>query len=316
MALEAEDVKIAFINIYQNKVFRGAETFVAELSGRLAKKHDVDVLTSVDVIRIWKEKYDVIIPTNGRLQAFLIRLITWIYGGRVIISGQSGVGFDDRLNLYSFPDYFVALTEFQLLWARKINPLIKIVKIPNGVNLNRFTFKGLPLQGRRTILGVGAFTKEKRHDLTIKAERKLKDVRLIIVEDGGNMKQDIKTLGKRMLGDRFEILSVSHDKMPEIYEKASVLSFPTVSWESFGIAIVEAMASGLPVVANNDPIRREIIGDAGILANPIDTNSYAKAIEAALNTNWGDKPRKQAGKFDWDIIARKYEGLLKDLYEK
>ena len=60
--------------------------------------------------------------------------------------------------------------------------------------------------------------------------------------------------------------------------------------------MVEAMASGLPVVATDDPIRREIVGDAGLFVDPTDTNKFANTIEKALNTNWGEKPRKQAEK--------------------
>jgi len=73
------------------------------------------------------------------------------------------------------------------------------------------------------------------------------------------------------------------------------------------------MASGLPVVAADDPIRREIVGDAGIFVDPTDTDAYAKAIKEALGKNWGDVPRKQAEKFSWDEIALKYERLLKSL---
>lgn len=308
-------MKIAFINIYQNKVFRGAETFIAELSKRLANNYEVDILMSADLKRIWNEKYDVVIPTNGRLQSFLIRMITWLYGGKVIISGQSGAGLDDRLNLYSFPNYFIALTDYQLKWAERINPFVKITKIPNGVDLRFFTFKGLTLQDRRTILSVGAFTNEKRHDLTIKAVARLNDknINLIIAGGGGDRKLDIKTLGERLLGKRFKVLSISHDKMPEIYEKASILVFPSVPWESFGIVMLEAMACGIPVVATDDPIRREVVGDAGVLVDPTDINSYAKAIKKALEINWGEKPRNQAKKFDWDIIASSYENLLRNL---
>lgn len=306
-------MKIAFINIYQNKVFRGAETFVAELSKRLSKKHKVEVLTSANLFRICKEKYDVVIPTNGRFQAFIVRIVTWLYGGKMIISGQSGIGFDDRLNLYSFPDFFIALTEFQLKWAKKINPFIKIVKIPNGVDLNRFTFKGEPFKGGgKVVLAVGAFTKEKRHELTINAVSKLSNVKLLIAGGGGDKKKEINDYGLKILGkDRFEILSVPFEKMPEVYRKADLLAFPTVPWESFGIAMLEAMATNLPVVASNDPIRKEIVGNAGILVNPKNTDSFASSIKKALATKWGNKPRAQAEKFNWDKIAFEYEKLLK-----
>ena len=101
--------------------------------------------------------------------------------------------------------------------------------------------------------------------------------------------------------------------MPEIYSRANVFTLASKTYESFGIVLVEAMASGLPVVATDDPIRREIVGDAGLFVDPTDTDAYAAAIEKALNTDWGNKPRKQAEKFDWDVIAKQYEDLFNTL---
>ena len=307
-------MKIAFINKYQNKVARGAETFVSELSKRLSINHEVDILTSVKL----KKRYDVVIPTNGRLQAFIVRLITWISGSKMIISGQSGAGLDDRLNLYSFPDAFIALSEYQKDWAKRINPFVRVIRIPNGVDLSRFKNYDLRFKNKnKTVLSVGAFTKDKRHDLTIKAVAKLKDVKLIIVGGGGELRNKIYDLGiKNLEKNRFEIQSVPHEKMPEIYKKASVLAFPSVFWESFGIVIVEAMASGLPVVATNDPIRKEIVGEAGILVDPENTKDFSLSLRRALNTNWKDKPRKQAEKFNWDKIAKEYEKLIKNIFKK
>ncbi len=301
-------MEIAIINKYQNKVNRGAETFVSELSKRLSKNHQVDILTKINFFK----KYDIVIPTNGRLQVFIVRILTWLTGSKMIVSGQSGVGLDDRLNLYAMPNVFVAISSYALYKSKKINPFVKSVYILNGVDLN--TFKGQALKGGRTILAVGAFTKEKRHDLIIKAVAKLKDTKLIIAGGGGELKQDIKTLGEKLLGkERFEIIETTNDKMPEIYNKANLLVFPTVPWESFGIVLVEAMASGLPVVATDDPIRREIVGDAGLFVDPTDINKFANTIEKALNTAWGEKPRKQAEKFSWDKIALKYEKLFQKL---
>jgi glycosyltransferase involved in cell wall biosynthesis len=306
-------MKIAIINKYQNKVYRGAETFVYELAKRLAKTNTVDIITDVNYFRLFKEKYDLIIPTNGRWQAFLVRLVTWLGGGKMVVSGQSGVGLDDRLNLYSQPDAFVALSQYQKEWANKINPLVKTIYIPNGVDMS--TFKGSPLKGKkdglRVVLSVGAFTKEKRHDLTIRAVAALTDIKLIIVGSGGDIQNEIYDLGIKSLGkERFEVLSVNRKDMPGLYKSANLLVFPTVPWESFGIVLVEAMATGLPVVATNDPIRREIVGNAGILIDPTNTSEYAAAIQKALNIKWGSIPRNQAEKFSWDTISKQYERLI------
>lgn len=305
-------MKIAFLNKYQNKVNRGAETFVSELAKRLSKNHQVDVISDINYFTLFTKKYDLIIPTNGRFQAFATRIITWITKSKMVISGQSGVGLDDRLNLYSIPDAFVALSTYALKESKKRNPFIKIVYIPNGVDLNRF--KGRTIKGGRTILCVGAFTEQKRHELVIKAVSKLKNVKLIIAGGGGDKLQDIKILGEQLLGkNNFEIIETTNDKMPAIYNKADVFTLASKTYESFGIVLVEAMASGLPVVATDDPIRREIVGDAGLFVDPTDTDAYAEAIEKALSINWNEKPRKQAEKFSWDNIAKQYEELFNSL---
>jgi len=315
MYQKLEYMKIAILNKYQESTNRGAETFVRELSKRLQKNHQVDVISKVDYFKLLNSKYNLIIPTNGRFQSFATRIITWITGAKMVISGQSGVGFDDRLNLYSMPNAFVALSSYALKQSGKRNPYVKVVYIPNGVDLSRFVVKSKTNDHKQlTVLSVGAFTEQKRHELVIEAVSKLKDVNLIIAGGGGDKKLDLKILGENLLGkDRFEIIETTNDKMPEIYSRANVFTLASKTYESFGIVLVEAMASGLPVVATDDPIRREIVGDAGLFVDPTDTDAYAAAIERVLNTDWGNKPRKQAEKFDWDVIAKQYEDLFNTL---
>jgi glycosyltransferase involved in cell wall biosynthesis len=233
----------------------------------------------------------------------------------MIVSGQSGMGWDDRINLYSFPDAFVALSSKALSWAKKVNPFVKSVYIPNGVDLEKFTISNLQFTNRpKTILCVGAATEQKRLDLAINAAATLDNVNLLVASGGGDLKDKIYDLGIKNLGkERFKMISVPFNKMPEIYRVADVFTLPSSSSESFGNVLVEAMASNLPIVATDDPIRREIVGDAGIFVDTTNINEYAKALETALKTNWEDKPRRQAEKFSWDEIAKKYEELFKNL---
>ncbi|KKQ91794.1 MAG: hypothetical protein UT58_C0010G0016 [Microgenomates group bacterium GW2011_GWC1_39_7b] len=305
-------MKIAFINIYQNKVYRGAETFVYELSKRLSKNHEVDTISKVNYFDMLKKKYDVIIPTNGRLQVVIVRIITWLTGAKMIVSGQSGKGLDDRVNLYCFPDIFVALSTKALIWAKGVNPFVKSVYIPNGVDLKKFNMQGQSLHvslKKPIVLAVGAFTEQKRMDLAIKAVAKI-GASLLMVGGGGDLKEKLREEGKRLLGDGFKLMSVPFEKMPEVYRAADVFTLPSALSESFGNVLVEAMASGLPVVATDDSIRKEIVGDAGILVDPTDTAGYAKAIKTVLEGKWSEKAIRQAKKFEWDIIALQYEKLL------
>jgi glycosyltransferase involved in cell wall biosynthesis len=342
-------MKIAFLNVYQKKVKRGSESFVYELQKRFEKNHDVKVfsLESGDfdwnqkdstgtiarrffldywsrkiamftikaVPEILKEKFDIVFPLNGGWQVAILRIVTWLYGGKMVVSGQSGMGWDDRNNLWSFPNTFVSLSSTALSWAKKANPFVKSVYIPNGVDLNKFKNNDLGLKNKqKTVLSAGAFTEQKRLDLVIEAVAKLKNVKLLIAGGGGDKKEEITEYGLKKLGkERFKVTSVPFEKMPEVYRSVDVFTLPSASTEAFGNVLVEAMATNLPVVVTDDPIRREIVGDAGFFVDPTNTEEYSEKLQKALETNWGDKPRKQAQKFDWDKIAEKYEELFKGI---
>lgn len=314
MRKEQINMKIAFLNKYQTSVNRGAETFVSELSKRLSKNHIVDVISDINYFKIFKNKYDLIIPTNGRWQVILVKIICLLSKTKMIVSGQSGIGFDDRLNLYTLPDVFIALSTKALNWAKKTNPFVKSIYIPNGVDLNRFFPSSKPKDKKtKTILSVGAFTEQKRHELVIKAVSKIAGARLIIAGGGGDKKEEIEKLCQTMLDGRYETVETTNTNMPSIYRRADLFTLASEPSESFGIVIVEAMASNLPVVVTDDPIRKEIVEDAGFFVDPTDTNKYVEILEKALITNWGDKPRKRAEKFSWDEVSKKYEKILSSL---
>lgn len=336
-------MKIAFLNISQGVVDRGAETFVYELAKRLSVNHRVDVISGkkislrrwpilwrffidppgVQILlftlktlpKIWKEKYEIVIPLNGGWQPAFVRLATWFYGGKMIISGQSGKGWDDRNNLWCFPDMFIALSTKLKNWAKRVNPFVKVAYIPNGVDTKKFKPEGKSMTfrlERPLILSVGALTAEKRLDLVIVAVSKLGKGSLVICGEG-ELKAHVSNLGKKLLGKRFKLVSFPYTKMPEVYRGADIFTLPSPWFRSFEIVLVEAMASGLPVVANKDDIRREIVGRAGVLVNPTNTQAYAVALENALRLKWGKRPQNQSKKFSWDIIASQYQKLFRKI---
>ena len=307
-------MKVAFLNKYQGRVNRGAETFVVELSQRLSRDFEVDVISNINYLKILANRYDIVVPTNGRLQVLVTRLVCWLSGAKMIVSGQSGPGADDKWNLLCLPDVFVALTQHQKNWARKFNPLVKVEVIPNGADLYKFNSKVKPIKidlPHPIVLSVGALEEGKRLDLIIRAVAKTKASLLLVGK--GKLQDELQKLGDGLLLGRFKIISLPFDEMPKIYAACDIFTYPTLPWESFGIVMVEAMASGLPVVATDDPIRREIVGNAGFFVDPTDTEKYAGVLEKALKTKWGDKPREQAEKFNWDDIAKKYKELFSEI---
>lgn len=313
-------MRIAFLSKYQHISNRGVEVFVSELASRLAHTHQVDVITDGDLPAFQKVisgKYDVVIPLNGRLQSLLVFLGKYFLGYKVLISGHSGIGKDDIWNIVvARPDVFVALTEKAKKWAKKFALGVKVNKIHNGIDLQKFQPNGTEMDlhlPKPIILSVGALTWYKHHERVIKAVVKLGRGSLLIV-GVGDQKESLQKMGSDLLKDRFAISNFSYDQMPQVYRSVDLFTLPSWDREAFGIVYLEAMASNLPVVATDDENRREIIGEAGLFVRDT-TNEveYADKIEKALEKKWDNIPRKQAENFSWDKVANEYELLLKRL---
>lgn len=319
----AKKLKIVFLSRFLGTVNRGAETYVWELSQRLSKNHHVDILKGADSNDLGKflfSGYDLVIPTNGRMQALKACLGRTVGGYQTLISGQAGIGADDIFNiLVTLPNVYVALTDYEMTWAKNWTLFTKVVKIPNGVDLDKFSPHGggklIDLE-KPIILSVGALEWYKHHDRTIQAISKLKVGSLLLV-GSGHQKNELENLGKNLLGNkRFKILTVNYQDLPAYYRSASLFVLPSWDRESFGIVYLEAMASGLPVVAPDDPPRREIIGDAGVFVDVENSDGYAQAISLALKRSWATLPRRQAEKFSWDEIGREYNQLFKEMFNR
>lgn len=314
-------IKIAFLSRYLNQVHRGAETYVLELSKRLANKFDIEILSgteSDDLSKIISGKYDLVIPTNGRWQAFKASLGRMAGNYKLLVSGQAGIGKDDLWNIiFCLPDFYVAITEYEKSWAKKFAWRTKVVKINNGVDLEKFSLNGKRINFNLPgpiILAVGALEWYKHHELVIEAVAKLKKGSLVIVGSGSQFEK-LTRLGNEKLIGRFKIVSYNFKDMPSVYRSADVFTLPSWDRESFGIVYVEAMASGLPIVAPDDPPRQEIVDGAGVLTEVNDINKYTVALEEALDKNWGQLPRQQAEKFSWDKIAGDYEKLIEEMFK-
>lgn len=263
------------------------------------------------------ENPDLIIPTNGGWETILTKLYCLRKHKIMIISGQSGIGWDDYINLWARPSVFVSLSEYQNKWALKYGLGVKTVKIANGVDIKKFTPQGDKIKltlPKPIILVVSALSPFKRLDLAIKAVRKMNIGSLAVIGKGDPEQSAlIENLGKTALASRFLLKSVPHEEIVKWYRACDLVSLPSSDRESFGMVILEAMACGKPVVVTDNPIRREIVGEGGNFCDPEDINGYANTLLKTLQTSFKNKPRIQAEKFSWDSVVQQYEQLIQQL---
>jgi glycosyltransferase involved in cell wall biosynthesis len=175
------------------------------------------------------------------------------------------------------------------------------------------------------ILYVGAFNGRKNIPALIQAFSILKkqnktSLKLVLAGPRGSefekavnmaeksgLKQDVKFLGYVSDKDKFMLCN-------------SAKAFVTVSLEEgFGLPVIEAMACGLPVIASNSTALKEIVGDYGLLVDPLNPKGIADAINKLLNDTsmqmkYRAKGLERAQNFTWPKTAEKTLEIYKEAY--
>jgi glycosyltransferase involved in cell wall biosynthesis len=112
---------------------------------------------------------------------------------------------------------------------------------------------------------------------------------------------------------------VPRERMPEIYRSAHIFVLPSQS-EGMSIALLEAMASGLPVIVTDTGGTDELVSDGvnGLIVRWADVAALEQAIvrlqqNRALAWQLGDVSRSRAGQLSWENIAKEYLALFNEL---
>lgn len=204
-----------------------------------------------------------------------------------------------------------------------------ITIIPNGINLKKY--RKIPAKKHAgddpTILFIGRLERRKgvKHLLTafqILAQEN-PNVKLIIAGDGPDreklelLAEDLKIPNVSFLG------YVSEDLKMELLANADLLCSPALFGESFGIVLLEAMATGTVSVAGNNSGYVDVMQGLGALSlvNPEDTEEFARRLDILLHEEdlrslWQKWAAGYVRQYDNKLVVDQYEELYKEVLKQ
>src|SRR5437868_12518203 len=191
--------------------------------------------------------------------------------------------------------------------------------VPNGIDCARFHPNMTPVDSARTpgwltILFVGRLESRKGFPTLLEAygalRRERANVRLVVVGDGP------MRWGYERQAEAFGIPDVqfcghvSAELIPRYYASADVFCAPASGGESFGIVLLEAMASGVPVAASDIPGFSQVVapGEDGLLVPPRDPEAWTAALgtlldDAPTRRRMGQNGVHKAQQYDWGHVV-------------
>ena len=201
-------------------------------------------------------------------------------------------------------------------------PVAKLHVVPYGVDQRFFQVSSDAIRTARQryrlpdtfILSVGTIEPRKNLSRLLDAYLLLRAqgiaMPLVLVGRRGWRSQGfLKRLEAAQLGQAVQLLGYVDDAdLPALYSAATVFVYPSL-YEGFGFPVLEAMAAGTPVVSSNAASLPEVVGQAGLLVSPYDTDGLSEAIrnvisQPDLRAALQEAGRRQAQRFTWSTTAR------------
>lgn len=207
-------------------------------------------------------------------------------------------------------------------------PLDRFTIVPGAVDVDRFSPQDEKAVGKLrddeppTLLYHGRVDERKGAVDMIDALAKLPDeVRLVMSGIGPDIEAVEKRIGALEVEDRVEMTGYApYSTVPEVYHQGDVFVSPTYA-EGFSNTILEAMASGVPIVSTKavgvvDCLRHE---DNALLVSPGQPDELAEALHRMIEDDdlrtrlAGDALKECRSTYAWSVIARQIAGIYEDL---
>lgn len=201
---------------------------------------------------------------------------------------------------------FKPMNKQMALFSRhKLDPKKPVLLFVGGMDSPHY-FKGVPILLKALLL----------------LKRQEMEIQTVLVGDGDLREEfEMKAAGYGLA--RFVKFAghVSNEELPYYYSMADLLVLPSIhQGEAFGMVLLEAMASGVPVLASDLPGVRTVAADGGMVFKTSDYVQLAESLAGYFSLNisdmqiWKENVRRVAEeKYSWPVIVDKLENIYREL---
>lgn len=232
--------------------------------------------------------------------------------------------FEGVFNASLYADLVISVSEYSRRHFLEVFPHFPPERIVVVHLASRFSpDPGLPrpssltsIEPERFWLSVGTIEPRKNHLRLLQAYAKLKKTGkaafpLVLAGGAGWLMQDLRAALARLKLQDSVIMPgyIDNSTLQWLYQNCYALVYPSL-FEGFGLPVLEAMSLGAPVISSNTTSIPEIVADAGILVNPLDTEELFDAMlqlyeDRSLRRSLGERGIQRARLFSWETAARK-----------
>lgn len=219
----------------------------------------------------------------------------------------------------------IAISQRHRALAWQTAPGLPIDIIVNGVDLAHFPPVMRPPGAPVTVLCAARLIERKGQQYLLEAAAQLRRrgvaVRILLAGTGDAEPQLRQQAYASGLDDCVEFLGfVERDAMPAVYAQADIFCLPSFN-EGMSMALLEAMASGLPVVVTETGGLEELLDSNGLVVPWAAVERLADALAFLINdeqrrADWGQRGRQIAEGFTWPAIVQQYVQLFQRVIDR
>jgi glycosyltransferase involved in cell wall biosynthesis len=193
-----------------------------------------------------------------------------------------------RGNWYRFRPCEIIVPSYQQVRDTVVSHLVRRARVHvvlNGVDADRWSPIERGRRSRPLVVAGGRFDRNKALDVAIRAMRQV-DAELVLTGDGKE-RTPLQELARRVgVADRVTFVGkLPLDELVQVVASADAYLFPTLEYEASGLALLEAMSAGVPVIAAEQGATSEAIdrpGENGLLVRPASPEAVASALNHLL----------------------------------